>query len=93
MRIQELIDRLLLCNPQVVEGKIREILREQSNLEEWLVKDLLLFRCDDVERAEIVAEIDETFGIKILDEDLKGIGTVGDVVNHVMQKLQKRIKG
>lgn len=67
--------------------KIREIIKEQLNVDEALVtmdthlmKDL---EADSLDAVEIIMAIEEEFDIEIPDEDAEKFQLVGDLVRYV----------
>lgn len=44
---------------------------------------------DSLDSIELAMELENTFGIEIPDEDMKGMATVGDVVEYVASRTGK----
>jgi acyl carrier protein len=67
--------------------KIKKIIAEQLSVEEneikaetSLTKDL---EADSLDFVELVMSLEETFDIKIEDDDAAGIGTVQDIIDYL----------
>lgn len=70
--------------------KVKEIIAEQLGLEiaeitaEAKVKDDL--GADSLDMVELVMELEEEFGLKIAEEEMKQILTVQDIADYVAKK-------
>lgn len=79
---------------QDVSKKVAQILVEKLGIAESeitadanLVKDLGI---DSLDYAEIVMDFEQTFDIKIPDDDAEKLGTVGSAVQYIEEKLGKK---
>ena len=70
--IQEIICEQLKAKP------------EEVKLETSLIEDLAV---DSLDTIELVMALEEKFSIEIPDEDAEKIGTVGDAVKYLSEKL------
>jgi acyl carrier protein len=77
---------------EIIAG-IAEIIEEVTGIEpseitpeKSFVDDLDI---DSLSMVEIAVQTEDKYGVKIPDEDLAGLRTVGDVVNYI-QKLRKK---
>lgn len=70
---------------QIILEKL-EVKEEEIISEAKLVDDL---GADSLDIVEMIMAFEEEFNIEIPDDDLEGIVTVGDVVNHIQQKGEK----
>lgn len=75
-----------------VASKIKEILVEKMGIAETevtpdanLIKDLGI---DSLDYAELVMEFEQTFDIRIPDEDAENIITVKSAIEYISQKLK-----
>lgn len=76
---------------QEIEEKVREVLVEQLacdpaevTLEADFDKDL---GADSLDLVEAVLALEDAFGVKIPEEEMEGVETVGDAVSLVSEKL------
>jgi acyl carrier protein len=84
---------LLSCGPmQDVQKKITAILVEKLGINESeitpdasFVKDLGI---DSLDYAELVMEFEQTFDIKIPDDDAEKMQTIGQAVSYIESKLK-----
>jgi acyl carrier protein len=74
-----------------VQKKITEIITEKLGIPESevtpdasFVKDLGI---DSLDYAELVMEFEQTFDIKIPDDDAERMNTIGSAVNYIQGKL------
>jgi acyl carrier protein len=77
-----------------VSQKVANILIEKLGIAESeitpdanLVKDLGI---DSLDYAEIVMDFEQTFDIKIPDEDAEKLSTIGLAVNYIEEKLKQK---
>jgi acyl carrier protein len=63
------------------------IVESEITLEANLVRDLGI---DSLDYAEIVMEFEQTFDIKIPDQDAEKLTTVGESVNYINSKLAEK---
>ncbi|MBS1682621.1 MAG: acyl carrier protein [Bacteroidetes bacterium] len=78
---------------QDVQQKITTILTEklgitasEITIDASFVKDLGI---DSLDYAELVMEFEQTFDIKIPDDDAEKMQTIGQAVNYIESKLKK----
>jgi len=81
-----------MVDEREVEEKIKEIIAriygvdpEKITPETRFVEDL---GADSMTTIELVAEIEDTFGIEVPDEDVEKNQTVGEAVAYVVEKLR-----
>ena len=81
---------MALSNDEVLAG-LAEIVAEETGidaadvqLDKSFTDDLDI---DSLSMVEIAVQTEDKYGVKIPDEDLAGLRTVGDVVNYI-QKLE-----
>jgi acyl carrier protein len=71
--------------------KIRDIIVEVLNVEPDQVSEDSKFiddlGCDSLDVMQIIMGMEQEFGIKISDEDAKGIVTVGDAVEKIQAAI------
>ncbi|NLZ28502.1 MAG: acyl carrier protein [Firmicutes bacterium] len=74
----------------VVFDKVKEIISEQLDID---IDNIILdstfeeMDADSLDLVELVMALEEEFDIEITDEEIEGIKTVGDVVNHISSKI------
>ncbi len=83
-----------MVDEKEVEEKIKEIVAriygvdpEKITPETRFVEDL---GADSMTTIELVAEIEDTFGIEVPDEDVEKNQTVGDAIAYVIEKLREK---
>lgn len=83
-----------MVDEKEVEEKIKEIVAriygvdpEKITPETRFVEDL---GADSMTTIELVAEIEDTFGIEVPDEDVEKNQTVGDAIAYVVEKLREK---
>ncbi len=83
-----------MINEKEVEEKIKQIIAriygvdpEKITPETRFIEDL---GADSMTTIELVAEIEDTFGIEVPDEDVEKNQTVGDAVRYVVEKLSAK---
>lgn len=59
--------------------------KERINIDSKITDDL---GADSLDTVEVVQVLEDKFNIKILDEDMKNIKTVKDIVNYLELKLK-----
>jgi acyl carrier protein len=81
---------------QTIQKKITSILTDkigisesEITLEASFVKDLGI---DSLDYAELVMEFEQTFDIKIPDDDADKMQTIGQAVAYIKEKLDKAAK-
>ena len=74
----------------MILDKIKEIIKdildiepEEVHLSSRLSED---FDADSLDKIQIVMAIEETFNIKVEDEDVKNINTIQDAINYIEKK-------
>lgn len=79
---------------QDVSKRVTQILIEKLGIAESeitpdanLVKDLGI---DSLDYAEIVMDFEQTFDIKIPDDDAEKLSTIGSAVNYIESKLNEK---
>lgn len=73
--VREILVRQLAVKPEVV------------NLQSKIVDDL---GADSLDAMEIVSDLEEAFGVKVTEEEMRKIVIVTDAVELVSQKLQAK---
>lgn len=75
-----------------ISAKVKEIVMNKLGVEEVAVTPEASFTndlgADSLDTVELVMEFEKAFNIQIPDEDAEKIGTVGDAVNYLTQKLK-----
>jgi len=71
--------------------KVREVVNEKLNIEieeiefnSDLIDDL---GADSLDLVDLVMAFEDEFGVKVEDEDIESIRTVGDIVNYISKKM------
>lgn len=77
--IQERVGKILIDKLGIAESEITP----DANL----VKDLGI---DSLDYAEIVMDFEQTFDIKIPDDDAEKLATIGSAVKYIEEKLKNR---
>ena len=79
-------------NPENVFTKVTEIITEKLGIppsevtaDASFVKDLGI---DSLDYAELVMEFEQTFDIKIPDDDAERMNTIGSAVEYIKSKLE-----
>jgi len=74
-----------------VEAKVKEIIMDKLGVEESQITPQASFindlGADSLDIVELVMGFESTFSISIPDEDAEKIGTVGDAVKYLTEKL------
>ena len=75
-----------------IESKLKELLVEELGLDEDKIKMDATFEedleVDSLGVVELLMALEDNFGVTIPDEEAESIGTVGQAVDIVEQKLQ-----
>ena len=73
----------------MIFDKVKEILVDQLDVEDEkvtmeasIIDDL---GADSLDLVDLVMAVEEEFDVKIADEDLEGIKTVGDIVDYIAE--------
>jgi len=74
-----------------VEAKVKEIIMDKLGVEESQIEPAASFindlGADSLDIVELVMGFESAFQISIPDEDAEKIGTVGDAINYLKEKL------
>lgn len=74
-----------------ISTKVKEIVMNKLGVEESAITPEASFTndlgADSLDTVELVMEFEKSFNIQIPDEDAEKIGTVGDAINYLKQKL------
>jgi acyl carrier protein len=74
-----------------VEAKVKEIIMDKLGVEESQISPEASFindlGADSLDIVELVMGFESAFQISIPDEDAEKIGTVGDAINYLKEKL------
>ena len=74
-----------------VEAKVKEIIMDKLGVEESQIAPTASFindlGADSLDIVELVMGFESAFQISIPDEDAEKIGTVGDAINYLKEKL------
>ena len=78
MAIEEIFDKLkeLVVDQLGVE-------EDEVTMEATMQDDL---GADSLDLVDLVMSVEEEFGVKVADEDLENIKTVGDIVNYIEER-------
>lgn len=86
--------KILIYTMQDVSKRVAQILIEKLGIAESeitpdanLVKDLGI---DSLDYAEIVMDFEQTFDIKIPDDDAEKLSTIGNAVKYIENKLKEK---
>ena len=70
--------------------KLKELVVDQLGVEEDEVTMEATMQddlgADSLDLVDLVMSVEEEFGVKVADEDLENIKTVGDIVNYIEQR-------
>jgi len=81
MNRKEIVEKVIGCIVKVTgEDNI-----QHDNEELHLTNDLEI---DSLDQVEITMEVEQAFGIRIDDDESRGLNTVADIVNLVERKLE-----
>ncbi len=79
-----------------VGNRVKEIIAEQLMLEvEEITEDSSFvddLNADSLDRAELIMEFEEEFGLVIPDEDAEKITTVGEAIAYIERRLAEKTK-
>ena len=71
-------------------AKVQAILVERLDIEEACNNEGAHMRedlqADSLDLVELIMDLEETFGVKISDEEAQSIGTVGDAVDFIVAR-------
>jgi len=74
-----------------IEAKVKEIIIDKLGVEESQITPEASFTndlgADSLDIVELVMGFESAFGIQIPDEDAEKIGSVGDAINYLKNKL------
>ena len=77
----------MAASREEVFERVKEVLTEQLGIDENEVTEEASFTedldADSLDLVELIMELEDQFGIKILDEDAQKIQTVGQAVDYV----------
>jgi len=73
-----------------VMAKVQAILVERLDIDEASINEGAHMRddlqADSLDLVELIMDLEETFGVKISDEEAQSIGTVGDAVDFIVAR-------
>ena len=73
-------------------GKVREHLSEELEVEPGEITESTRFRedldADSLDLYELVMELEDTYGVRVAEEDAAEIETVGQAIDFVLARLQ-----
>lgn len=73
-----------------IEKKVKQVIMEQFEVGESEVKDDARFiedlKADSIGIYELIMKLEEEFGLKIPDEDMKELTTVGKAIEYIKKK-------
>jgi len=85
------ISQQILENEMDVEAKVKEIIMDKLGVEDSQITPEASFTndlgADSLDIVELVMGFESAFQISIPDEDAEKIGTVGDAVRYLQQKV------
>ena len=74
-----------------IDAKVKAIIVDKLGVEESQVTNEANFQtdlgADSLDTVEMIMEFEKEFGISIPDEDTQKIGTVGDAIDYVEEKV------
>ena len=74
----------------VIFDKLKELVVDQLGVEEDEVTMEATMQddlgADSLDLVDLVMSVEEEFGVKVADEDLENIKTVGDIVNYIEER-------
>jgi acyl carrier protein len=74
-----------------VESKVKEIIMDKLGVDDTQIKPEASFTndlgADSLDIVELVMGFESAFNISIPDEDAEKIGTVGDAINYLKEKV------
>ncbi|MCL2323330.1 MAG: acyl carrier protein [Oscillospiraceae bacterium] len=75
-----------------IQDTVKDILLDFLKIDEQKVKldseFLNDFGCDSLDSIELMVEVEESFGVKINDDEASNIVTVSDLINYIDLRLQ-----
>ncbi len=73
-----------------IEKRVKQVIMEQFEVKESEVKDDARFiedlKADSIGIYELIMKLEEEFGLKIPDEDMKELTTVGKAIEYIKKK-------
>jgi acyl carrier protein len=76
-KIRDVVVKKFKVQPQNVNAGTR--LREDLNV-------------DSLDAVELIMELEDTFKVKISDDEAQKLKTIGDIVNFIQPKVQPKVK-
>jgi acyl carrier protein len=77
----------MAASREEVFGRVKEVLIEQLGVDESAITEAASFQedldADSLDLVELIMELEDSFDIKISDEDAQKIQTVGQAVEYV----------
>lgn len=77
----------MAASREEVFGRVKEVLVEQLGVDESEITEVASFQedldADSLDLVELIMELEDSFDIKISDEDAQKIQTVGQAVEYV----------
>lgn len=74
---------------------VKTMLADRFGMQESYVKSDLAFSAfgaDSLDVVELIMELEDIFGIKIEDEKISNLNTVGEVVSYISEKLSEKAR-
>ncbi len=77
----------MAASREEVYERVKEVLADQLGVDEGDITEEASFQedldADSLDLVELIMELEDTFGVKISDEDAQGIQTVGHAVDYI----------
>lgn len=77
---------------EAIKDKVKKIIIHKLGVEEKEVVENASFiddlGADSLDTVELIMELEKEFDVSIPDDDAEKIGTVGDAVKYLMQKIK-----
>jgi acyl carrier protein len=77
----------MAASREEIYEQIKGVLVDQLGIEESEITEEASFQedldADSLDLVELIMELEDTFGVKISDEDAQGIQTVGQAVDYI----------
>jgi acyl carrier protein len=77
----------MAASREEIYEQVKGVLVDQLGIEETQITEEASFQedldADSLDLVELIMELEDTFGVKISDEDAQGIQTVGQAVDYV----------